>query len=34
MLYLGLVSAAGVAWTVLRILRLFGVPLASGAASG
>jgi hypothetical protein len=34
MLYLGLVSAAGVAWTVLRILRLFGVPLASAAPSG
>jgi hypothetical protein len=34
MLYLGLVAAAGVAWTVLRILRLFGVPLASGVPSG
>jgi hypothetical protein len=30
MLYLGLVTAAGAAWTVLRVWRLFGGPLASG----
>ena len=31
MLYLGLVSAAGVVWTVLRVLQLFRGPLATGA---